>query len=108
LLTIISDYLQDSIALAKATYPDAFRSEEFVEFYAKHFHAMGENPFISKMLPQITVRLQQDDNLFSPDFYQIHFKNGYVDKKLDLLLKKNKITVGLNPRCIVYLCIISC
>jgi phage/plasmid-associated DNA primase len=88
LLTVISDYLHDSKALAKTNNPDEFSSDEFFQSYRKHFASMLENTFISKILPQLTVRLQQDNELFSPDFYQVHFRNGYIDIKTQTFKKR--------------------
>ena len=45
------------------------------------FAKMSENSTINKMLPQLLVNLKNDDNVFQGDFYEIHYKNGYIDLK---------------------------
>ena len=43
--------------------------------YAKTSVKISENSTINKSLSQIKVGLKRDDdNIFTPDFYQIHFQ----------------------------------
>ena len=50
--------------------------------YSKTSVKRSENSTTNKSLSQIKVGLKRDDeNIFTPDFYQIHFQNGYLDLK---------------------------
>jgi hypothetical protein len=63
--------------------------------YAKTSVKISENSTINKSLSQIKVELKKrdDDDIFTPDFYQIHFENGYLDLKT---LEFKKRVMGLN------------
>ena len=47
----------------------------------KIFSKMCENSNIKTMLPQLLITLEEIENKFSGDFYEIHYKNGYIDMK---------------------------
>lgn len=81
LISVISEYIYNSIEQEKKTNKKYFKSEEFRETYWKFFLEIQENSFIRKMLPQIKIKLIQTENLFSPDYYQIHYTNGFIDMK---------------------------
>ncbi len=62
--------------------------------YAKTSVKISENATIIKRLSQIKVGLKRDDeNIFTPDFYEIHFQNGYIDLKS---LEFKKRVIGIN------------
>ena len=62
--------------------------------YAKTSVKISENSTINKSLSQIKVGLKRDDeNIFTPDFYQIHFQNGYLDLKT-LEFKKRVMSIN--------------
>eukprot|EP01038_Epipyxis_sp_PR26KG_P017698 gene17698-24652_t len=77
LLTAITKYITQSIK--------NLNKEQKELLYYKHpekIVKLSENSTINKMLPQIKVGLKRDEEqIFSPDFYQIHFNNGYIDLK---------------------------
>lgn len=45
------------------------------------FKKLCENATINKMLPQLMTTLIDDEIRFEGDFYEIHYKNGYIDLK---------------------------
>jgi len=45
------------------------------------FKKLCENATINKMLPQLMTTLIDDTLRFEGDFYEIHYKNGYIDLK---------------------------
>ena len=51
------------------------------ELYDPKFKSFGENVNINKMLPQIRTGLKKEENIFTPDFYQIHYRNGFINLK---------------------------
>jgi phage/plasmid-associated DNA primase len=49
--------------------------------HPKTFNKICENSNISRSLSQIRVELTMADKPFKPDYFQLHFKNGYIDLK---------------------------
>ena len=49
--------------------------------HPKTFNKICENSNISRSLSQIRVELTMQEKPFKPDYYQLHFKNGYIDLK---------------------------
>ena len=47
--------------------------------HPKSFNKICENSNISRSLSQIRVELTMVDKPFKPDYFQLHFKNGYID-----------------------------
>lgn len=45
------------------------------------FKKLCENSTINKILPQLMTNLKDDEVRFNGDFYEIHYKNGYLDLK---------------------------
>lgn len=73
LLTIITKFISVSKKILV--------NKDNQELYDKSFKSFGENMNIQKMLPQIRVGLKREDVPFSPDFYQIHYRNGFINLK---------------------------
>ena len=49
--------------------------------HQKTFNKICENSNISRSLSQIRVELTMQDKPFKPDYFKLHFKNGYIDLK---------------------------
>jgi hypothetical protein len=45
------------------------------------FKKVCEIAYVNKMLPQLSINLIDDTLKFEGDFYEIHYKNGYIDLK---------------------------
>lgn len=45
------------------------------------FKKLSENSTVNRMLPQILITLIDDELKFEGDFYEIHYKNGYINLK---------------------------
>jgi len=89
LLTVISKYITESIKNLNKEQKELLKMK-----YAKTSTKISENSTINKSLSQIKVGLKRDDEeIFTPDFYQIHFQNGYIDLK-DLKFKQR--VMGVN------------
>jgi phage/plasmid-associated DNA primase len=89
LITVISKYISESIKNLNKEQKELLKLK-----YAKTSVKISENSTINKSLSQIKVGLKRDDeNIFTPDFYQIHFQNGYLDLKT-LVFKKR--IMGIN------------
>jgi phage/plasmid-associated DNA primase len=60
--------------------------------YPKESKKISENTTMGKSLSQIRVGLKRDDeDIFTPNFYEIHFQNGFIDLKT---LKFHKREIG--------------
>ena len=89
LITIISKYITESIKQLNTKQLLDLKSK-----YPKTSVKISENATIFKSLFQIKVGLKRDDeDIFTPDFYQIHFQNGYLDLKT---LEFKKRVIGIN------------
>ena len=89
LITIISKYISESIKNLNVEQKELLKLK-----YSKKIVKISENSTINKSLSQIKVGLKRDDeNIFTPDFYQIHFQNGYLDLKT---LEFKKRVIGIN------------
>ena len=89
LITVISKYISESIKNLNKEQKELLKLK-----YAKTSVKISENSTINKSLSQIKVGLKRDDdNIFTPDFYQIHFQNGYLDLKT---LEFKKRVMGIN------------
>ena len=89
LITIISKYITESIKQLNTKQLLDLKSK-----YPKTSVKISENATIFKSLFQIKVGLKRDDeNIFTPDFYEIHFQNGYLDLKT---LEFKKRVIGIN------------
>jgi phage/plasmid-associated DNA primase len=76
LISMITDYLTESLSALKK------EQREIIELKkGKELNKMCENSNIHKNLPQLMVELQEPNNKFGADYYQIHYKNGYLDLK---------------------------
>lgn len=82
LQTIITGYINESIkALSK-------EKQELLQLkYDKGLGKILKNSFINENNSQIITGLKEKQNLFSGDFYEIHYRNGYIDLK-DLKFKQ--------------------
>ena len=76
LITIITDYLTQCLTNLNADQRKLLELE-----HKKDYSKFCENSNISKNLPQITTCLREKENKFGADFYEIHYKNGYIDLK---------------------------
>lgn len=47
----------------------------------KNFKTLCENSTMNKMIPQLSVGLKVEEERFFGDFYEVHYKNGYIDMK---------------------------
>ena len=89
LITIISKYISESIENLNKEQRELLKLK-----YVKASFKISENSTINKSLSQIKVGLKRDDeNIFTPDFYEIHFQNGYLDLKT---LEFKKRVMGIN------------
>ena len=89
LITFISKYISESIKNLNKELKELLKLK-----YAKTSIKISENSTINKSLSQIKVGLKRDDdNIFTPDFYQIHFQNGYIDLKT-LEFKKRVMSIN--------------
>ena len=76
LLTMITNYLTESLMSLNK------EQRQIIELQkTKEFNKFCENANVNKNLPQITVMLQEDEVKFGADYYEIHYKNGYIDLK---------------------------
>ena len=76
LITMITNYLTESLKnLSK-------EQRQLIELQkTKEFNKFCENTNVNKSLPQLTVLLQEEEIKFGADYYEIHYKNGYIDLK---------------------------
>ena len=76
LITMITNYLTESLKnLSK-------EQRQLIELQkTKEFNKFCENTNVNKNLPQLTVLLQEEEIKFGADYYEIHYKNGYIDLK---------------------------
>jgi len=75
LLTVISKYITNSIK-------HLTNEQKQLLSYNKDSKRISENSTINKSLSQIKVGLKRnDEEIFTPNFYEIHFNNGYIDLK---------------------------
>ena len=89
LITVISKYITESIKNLNKEQKELLKLK-----YSKTSVKISENSTINKSLSQIKVGLKRDDeNIFTPDFYQIHFQNGYLDLKT-LEFKKRVMSIN--------------
>ena len=89
LITVISKYISESIKNLNKEQKELLKLK-----YSKASVKISENSTINKSLSQIKVGLKRDDdNIFTPDFYEIHFQNGYLDLKT---LEFKKRVMGIN------------
>lgn len=73
--TIITDYLSCSkLNLSKEQY-------KIIKLENKSFVSLCENSTIKKINSQLKVYLAVDDNIFTGDFYEVHFRNGFLNIK---------------------------
>ena len=76
LISMITDYLTESLSALNKEQKKIIKLER-----GKEFNKMCENSNIHKNLPQLMVELQEPNNKFGADYYQIHYRNGYLDLK---------------------------
>ena len=76
LMTIVSSYLTSSKKSLNKEQIKLLSLERKTEF-----KKLCENSTINKMLPQLIITLKEDEVLFKGDFYEIHYKNGYINLK---------------------------
>lgn len=76
LMTIVSSYLTSSKKSLNKEQIKLLSLERKTEF-----KKLCENSTINKMLPQLITTLKEDEVLFKGDFYEIHYKNGYINLK---------------------------
>ena len=89
LITVISKYISESIKNLNKEQKELLKLK-----YSKASVKISENSTINKSLSQIKVGLKRDDeNIFTPDFYEIHFQNGFLDLKT---LEFKKRVMGIN------------
>jgi hypothetical protein len=82
LITIITGYISESKnKLSKEN--DKLLNQTF-----KSYSRISEEIFINKNLKQIKVGLKAEENKFKPDFYEIHYKNGFIDIKTKIFKKR--------------------
>jgi len=75
LITVITGFISASISnLSK-------EQTKLIKLEHKSCKSICENCNINKMMSQIIVYIKDDDEKFLGDFYEIHFKNGYIDMK---------------------------
>jgi phage/plasmid-associated DNA primase len=76
LITIVTLFLSKSKANLNKEQTKLLSLEMKTEF-----KKLCENAYINKMLPQLMTTLIDDTLKFEGDFYEIHYKNGYIDLK---------------------------
>lgn len=47
----------------------------------KNFKTLCENSTMNKMIPQLSIALKVEEERFFGDFYEVHYKNGYIDMR---------------------------
>ena len=83
LITIITGYISKSKnELSKEN------DKLLNQINSKAYKTISEESFINKSLKQIKVGLKVDENKFKPDFYEIHYKNGFIDIKTNTFKKR--------------------
>lgn len=76
LISIITSYLTESKKSLNKEQMKILSLERKNEF-----KKLCENSTINKMLPQLLTTLKDDEEKFKGDFYEIHYKNGYINLK---------------------------
>ncbi len=76
ILCVISGYLTESKRMLSKEQSKLLSLERKSEY-----QKFCENAYINKMLPQLTTNLMETETKFKGDFYEIHYKNGYLNLK---------------------------